>query len=139
MKDPEFNASIGLFQTSILRQDWHKRVHDYNSGKRRYPEMAQAFIPAGRYYRDFSFFADAEPWPFDSEEQKIFLTDKKEYARRVVDILAGDPSNVDSACLAMLREMHRLGLDKLNEYVTIYLKQKKDLWEKYGVDLNLPY
>ena len=138
-KKPDFGTTIGLNQPSVFRMDWYKRLYDFQDAEQLYPEMAKAFTVSAKYYEDSSFLDGATTWPPNSDEQKIYALVKEEYTKRVVALIIGSPGNVESSYSEMMAQLKKLGLDKLNDYMTSYLGGKKGKLDKFGSGLSLPY
>jgi putative aldouronate transport system substrate-binding protein len=127
----------GIGQPSHFRMDWFPRVKNIQEAERSAPNMAEALQVSGKYYEDFSLYNGAWNWPADSEESKIFSLVKEEYTKGVVNIIAGRPSNVETAYNEMIARMRKLGLDKLNNYMTSYVNGKQAMIDKYKAGLGL--
>ena len=128
----------GLSWPYYFRQDWYKRVYDYYLSVNKFPMQAKALELAGNYYQDLSGFSGVTNFPPDSDELKIFALIKEEYSNQVVKIIAGDPGNVDSAYNDLMATLNKLGLQKLNDYLAGFKKEKDAKFAKYGADLSLP-
>jgi putative aldouronate transport system substrate-binding protein len=136
---PDNTKTVGLGGLPWwMRQDWYKRVMDYYDALKRYPAMADAIVLAGNYYKDLSKFGGITNFPPNSDELKIFALVKEAYTNAVIDLIVGPPSNVERAYNNMIAELNRLGLDKLNDYVATFEKEKSAKFAKYSVGLDLP-
>jgi hypothetical protein len=58
------------------------------------------------------------------------------YSQEVMNIITGDPSEVESGYQAMLARMRELGLDKLNAFYTKKWNEKSDMIEMYKADIK---
>jgi hypothetical protein len=76
--------------------------------------------------------AQIAPYPANSEELKIYSNIKEVFGDAVAKIVVGPPADVESSYKALLTQVQKMGLDKLDAYQGNYIKNFAALVAKYG-------
>lgn len=125
-------SEVGLHYFSLFRDSyWQPLLMEQREGG--YSEdVKNSFSNASKYYENMTFYDGAQAYPPDSEELKIAATIKEYYQGAIMKVLLAKPDDVEKLYNTMVSEMKKMGLDKLNAYVTKYLNEKQAKIDKYS-------
>lgn len=120
----------GIHYVYLFRNDeWQSRMYEQIFGVTDYAK--DALVKANKYAVDLSEFRGINQYPRDSEEAKIFASIKEYYSGKIVEVITGPADKVESSYKTLLNEMHKMGLDKLYDYMTKAYNARKAKVEKY--------